>query len=103
EIGSFTITAIASTFISYPFNVEVLGPPDISITSNLEVGCQSMVLGIDSLDPELRLPEVGMQPDGPCPRVCEFSTVRYFASSSTATSGFTWTVTGGNMIPGSTD
>ncbi|WP_118952632.1 PKD domain-containing protein [Taibaiella helva] len=76
--------------------VVVIPAPDLAITSNFEVGCQS--LAIDSVRKE----EQGgnnqdMEPDGPCIKVCEFSIVRYYATGVTGGS-FTWNVVGATVL-----
>lgn len=77
--------------------VVVIPAPDLTITSNFEVGCQSL-----SLDSTRKGEEQGggstqtMQPDGPCVKVCEYSIVRYYATGATGT--FSWNVIGGNIM-----
>ncbi|WP_118976693.1 PKD domain-containing protein [Taibaiella koreensis] len=76
--------------------VVVIPAPDLAITSNFEVGCQSIAM--DSV----RKGEQGgnnqnMEPDGPCIKVCENSIVRYYATGVTAGT-FTWNVVGATLL-----
>lgn len=76
--------------------VVVIPAPDLTITSNFEVGCQSLAVDSSRKGDQGSTNNQTMLPDGPCIKVCENSIVRYYASGATGT--FTWNVVGATVL-----
>ena len=84
--GTHTVINLhGPTFTFNNYSVCVLPTPDLSITSDFEVGCMS--IAVDSPRKEGGGLTQDMLDDGACSKVCENSIVRYYATGATGAFG----------------